>query len=119
MKLRVSAFFLALVTLGALIQPATAEAGNRGKLDRALNHVLDSGTTAAQSVIIRVQPGQLAALEAKLRAAGDVVVSEHPALNAVTALVSASHLDPLSGDGNVLTMSTNARVAGFANPNGG
>src|SRR5579859_6191048 len=117
---RVRTVILPLALLGFLVSAAAAEAAGDGrKLDRALHHVLETGTTAAQSVIIRVQPGQLAALEGRLKAAGDVIVSEHASLNAVTALVNVADLDPLTADGTVLTVSTNARVSGFANPSSG
>src|SRR5438876_2545841 len=100
--IRVHTIILPLALLGFFAHAtATEAAGDRGKLDRALHHVLETGTTGPQSVIIRVQPGQLVALEAKLKAAGDVIVSEHAALNAVTALVNVADLDPLTADGTV------------------
>src|SRR5262245_4851119 len=93
-------FVLVLCSLGILPSPAAAANGNRCKLDRKLVNVAESGSPAAQSVIIRTQPGQLADVENRIKAHahGDAIESRHPAISALSARVTAADLDVLAND---------------------
>ena len=111
-----------IVLLAAVLAiPCAAQAQNRRKLDRALLKALESGTTSAQSVIIRAQVGQLAALKNTLTAHGhgDTIEVEHPSIGALSARVDIADLDALAANPAVLSVSSNAAVKGFANPNTG
>src|SRR5438552_1828480 len=110
-----------ILSLGIFASPASADSSSRRtKLDRALADVVASGSsTAQQAVIIRTQPGQLAAVESRITTAahGGTIDSRHTAISAVSAHVAVADLDALVADPAVLSVSTNARVKGFANPN--
>src|SRR5438034_969576 len=64
-----------ILSLGIFASPASADSSSRRtKLDRALADVVASGSsTAQQAVIIRTQPGQLAAVESRIVAFYDYV----------------------------------------------
>src|ERR1051326_2962661 len=114
---RIRGFVLSTAVILATFIPASAHAADRRKLDRGVRDVLQSGTTAPQSVIIRVQSGQVAAAKALLASLGDAVETEHPNISALSARVNVNDLDALTNQGLVLSVSINARVTGFANPN--
>src|SRR6185503_14325227 len=109
-----------ILSLGILPSPAHADS-RRPKLDRALVDALEAGSTTAKSVIIRTQPGQLTAVETRIKGHGhgDAIESRHTTINARSARVTAADLDVLAADPAVLSISSNAAVKGFANANAG
>ena len=74
----------------------------------------DAGVTTPQSVIVRVAPGQAAAVKANLAARGAAILAEHPSINAVTARLTGADVDALGTQIGVLTMSLDTPVRSFA-----
>jgi serine protease AprX len=64
----------------------------------------------AQRVIIRVRPGRRLALAQQLVSRGNRVVTEHPSLEAITAVVRGEDLGPLADADDVLSISADAVV---------
>src|SRR5216684_21002 len=113
-RLRLYTFLLVGLTFA---DTARADSRNSRKIDDALVKALRSGTTTSQSVIIRTQSGQTGALTDRLRARGNTIDRDHAAINAVSAHVSAADLALLAADPDVLSISINGPVSGFAAPN--
>lgn len=89
------------------------------KLDGWLRATVDSQTTQAQRVIIRVQPGSLSAVRGSLSAHGDQVIAEHGSLDALTAIVHAEDLAELHGVGSVVSISSDAVIRAKGQLSGG
>ncbi|HYM26064.1 MAG TPA: S8 family serine peptidase, partial [Vicinamibacterales bacterium] len=99
---------------------APAFAGNNGnKLDQKLQSAQQSGGNAPQSVIVRVQPGQLAAAQTRLAALGGKITTVNISINTINATVPAGALNGLNGESTVLSVSTNGTVTGLGNGNSG
>jgi serine protease AprX len=101
-----------LCVLGLLMaaSPSAAANGDRlHKLDRVLRTAATQ-TPEPQRVIIRTAPGRQGALRAALGAHGDVVETEHPSLDAMTAYVHGEDLVALANDPSVLSVSCDCEV---------
>src|SRR5438874_7257789 len=85
-------------------------ANHREKLDIHLRAALDAGTNDAQRVIIRVRPGERAALRRMLSERGDQIVAEYESFDAVTAVVAAVDLERLSEQQQIISVSSDAVV---------
>jgi serine protease AprX len=107
---------LVFTVLGLFVaaSPSVAASGSRlHKLDRALRTAV-ALAPEPQRVIIRTAPGRQGALRAALGAHGDVVESEHPTLDAMTAYVHGEDLVALANDPAVLSVSCDCEVTTFA-----
>lgn len=93
---------LVLASPAAAQQPPT-------KIDLALTESLNAGC-ATQSVIIRTKPGYRAGLAQALQEHGDLVATEHPSIDAVSAQVHCDDLDTLNAFAEVVSISINAQV---------
>src|SRR5678816_2290454 len=104
--------FFVLAALGP--QSVFAANNSQHKLDRALLAAVQAKSVKPQPVIIRAKAGQLEAVRTWLKAHGDIVESEHPALNALSTKATADHLAQLADLLETDTLSYNAPVTGFA-----
>ena len=80
------------------------------RLDATLREALTAEQPVAERVIIRVRPGRRLALEQQLVSRGNRVVTEHPSLEAITAVVRGEDLGPLADADDVLSISADAVV---------
>jgi subtilisin family serine protease len=96
----------------AIVDGPVAAAGQRraARLDSALQAVLDDSTPAPQRVIIRVRPGNRAALRESLKAHGDQIVSEHDSLDALTVVVHGEDIAGLADNDAILSVSRDHKV---------
>jgi len=85
-------------------------ASHREKLDTHLRAALDAGSGDSQRVIIRVRPGERAALRRMLSEHGDRIVAEHESIDAITTVVHAEDLETLAGQQQVVSVSSDAIV---------
>ena len=99
--------------LGGLLPGPASAAERRSKLDKLLQEAASSGTATLQ-VIVRTTPGTRAAVKKALQKHGDVVVAEHPSLDALTVSLHREDLASLDRNPSVLSVSTDAEVTSFA-----
>ena len=105
---------LLVLAIAVLADNAAWAQGHRSKLDRALQEVVRSGARGSQRVIIQARPGSREQLKRALRTHGDVVVGEHPSLDALTVNLHGEDLAGLAADPAVLAVSIDAEVTSFA-----
>src|SRR5262245_26240218 len=91
--------------------PSLAAGKDRSKLDRALAAEVHSGHPSAQRVIIQTRDDARDGLKRALTAHGDVIVAEHPSINALTVELHGEDLSALDADPNVLAVSSDADVS--------
>ena len=104
-----------LVLAIAVLADGTASAqGRRSKLDRALQEVVRSAGRGSQRVIVQTRPGAREQVKRALRTHGDVVLAEHPSLDALTVNLHREDLAALAADPSVLAVSIDAEVTSFA-----
>ena len=99
---------LAVCLAAGTATPASAERGS--KLDVALRGARREDATAHR-VIVQARAGERAALKRALQSHGDLVLAEHPSLNALTVLVHGNDLDALDAHASVLSVSSDALVS--------
>ena len=102
---------LALLLGASVSAPAVAE--ERSKLDKVLQEAIRQAPQP-QRVIVRTQPGTRHAVRAALQQHGDIVLAEHPSLEALTVTVHGEDLVALQANPNVVSVSVDAEVTSFA-----
>ncbi len=103
-----------VVALAAFGDSAVAQGPKRShnlrKLDGWLKATVDSRTTQAQRVIIRVKPGTLSSVRSLLASHGDSVLAESGAIDTLTAMVHAEDLSAFDSGLSILSVSTDAVI---------
>ena len=94
------------------VGPAAAQSPD-AKLDQQLRRVRSGGP---QRVIIRTRPGSRAAVRKALKAHGDKIAADHPAIDAVTAEVHGDDLRKLAARSDVESIAVDAEVSTTARP---
>jgi serine protease AprX len=100
----------ALSVTAAPITAASTASRGATRLDAQLRGVLGQSAPAPQRVIIRVRPGSRPALRDSLTAHGNLILSEHESIDALTAVVHGEDLATLGDNDAVLSVSTDAIV---------
>src|SRR5919112_3921370 len=117
MKVRLPAPRVFLTAAAVLLLPLMAQAAERparrdAKLDRTLREAAASPAPGPQRVIIQTRSAaDRAALKKALLAHGDVVVSEHPSLNALTAVIHGEDLGALAANPSAAVVSSDSEVS--------
>ena len=89
---------------------SAASARRAARLDATLRERVARDTQTPQRVIIRVQPGNRAALRKSLEAHGDLVLAEHESIDAITAVVHGDDLGSLADADHTLSIAADAVV---------
>jgi serine protease AprX len=108
--LMLSSFVATTVLASTATVPLTAASPLPARLDATLKAVVDHQVSGPQRVIVTVRDGRRDAMRALLTSHGDRVVSEHPELDAITAIVHAEDLPGLAGISDVLSIAADAVV---------
>jgi serine protease AprX len=94
-----------------LLAPATANAGKPSKVSPKVDRALQSAskkTSGPQRVIIRVKPGQRAAIRQALKNHGDKVYADHGGIESFSAEIHAEDLAVLAANGAIESISVDA-----------
>jgi len=91
------------------LDAAAAAHAHAHKVDRRLQQRLDTGS-GTERVIVRVKPGQRAAVAQALKRRGHVVFGDHAGIDAVSSEVSIDTLRALTNNPAVESISTDADV---------
>ena len=91
------------------LDAAAAAHAHAHKVDRRLQQRLDTGS-GTERVIVRVKPGQRAAVAQALKRRGHVVYGDHAGIDAVSSEVSIDTLRALTNNPAVESISTDADV---------
>ena len=98
------------VLLGSSVSAPAAAGERRSKLDKVLQDATQRAPRP-QRVIIRTKPGSRGALRAMLQQHGDVIVADHPSLDALTVTLHGEDLAALQANPNVMSVSTDAEAS--------
>src|SRR5262245_25743792 len=98
-----------LATLAIAVQPALAQGPKHNKIDRALAESLAAGDKT-ERVIITMQPGFRDGVRDALKKHGDVIKSEHPAVESIAAIIHSEDVSELANHPGVQYVSIDATV---------
>src|SRR5439155_3248144 len=103
---------LVLWTFGAIDLRLAAQQGGQGILDLALERIVRDGDgSTTERVIVRAVPGHLKDARAALGRLHATIVTEHPVIEAITALVRSSDLTTLASSTGIGGVSSDVRLA--------
>ena len=105
-----ASFVTATVLASTATVPLTAAPSLRSRLDATLQAVVDQQVREPQRVIVTVRAGSREAVRQRLTAHGDQVLSEHRALDGITAILHAEDLPVLATSSDVLSIAADAIV---------
>jgi serine protease AprX len=99
--------------LGGLMSGPASAAERRSKLDKVLQAAASSNAQKQHRVIVRTAPGTRTAVKHSLQTHGDVIVAEHPSLDALTVTIHHEDLAALEASSSVLSVSADVEVTSF------